>query len=82
MIKFIIPSCKFYIYTQFFGCKYIVMNLMNSCQIFEFIVIGFLVGFDILTNMQSMTYLEFQQNLMCNSMHLLPSMLFHILWNK
>jgi hypothetical protein len=79
MIKFIIPSCKSYIYTQIFGCRYVVMN---SYQIFELIMIGFLVGFDILTNMQSRTYLEFQQTFMCNSMHLLPSMLFHILWNR
>jgi hypothetical protein len=82
MTKFIIPSCKSYIYTQSFGCRYVVMNFMNSYQKNYFITIGFLVGFDILTNMQSITYLEFQQTFMCNSMHMLPSMLFHILWNK
>jgi len=82
MIKFIIPSCKYYIYIQIFGCRYIVMNLINSYQNFEFIMIGILVGFDILTNMQRRTYLEFQQTFIYNSMHLLPSMLFHILWNK
>jgi hypothetical protein len=60
MIKFIIPSCKSYIYTQIFGCRYIVMNLMNSYQNFEFVMIEFLVGFDILTNMQRRTHLEFQ----------------------